>query len=282
MNPDLDSPRPQSRSAFVSAGYFLLPLNGPRDPARPWSRAGRWLGAWGLLTGIIYAVVFSVAWRWLGEYQHVRIAPMAFLLVIDLGFFGHRLLAGFTGLFAGPVSRTQPAEPIPAIATQTVIILLAILKYALLLSLPVGAVTWPADWRQYLGPGYPYVVYRPLILMPLWGRWAVQLAAIIGPPSASGSRAFQDLACGLSLRRVMLNWAGAAGLTILYCSPSLSHLAWPVMMSLGLLVAAYLVSFVLVRRDRGQTETTVLACGLACEYLFLLAYLPVARFIYWY
>lgn len=283
MNPDQDHWRTDERSAFRLAGRFLLPGRDDFAPdSRLWARAALWLPVWGLLIGIAYAGIFRGLWLWLGEYQHIRVAPMALLLAFDVGWLGYRLLAGSAAVVGAWTDRPGSAVSTLTLPVVVFVMLAIIVKFSLLVALPAGAVTWPADWRQHFRIVYPYVIYRPLILMPLWGRWAVLLASSIGRVSPEGSSRLRALAAGCRLSRIMAFWAGIAGLTIIYCSPSGYHVGWSLLLSLGMLVVAYMAAFALARRFGGQTETTVTATGWAVEIAFLLAYLPIARYIYWY
>lgn len=280
-----ETDRPALTAALGLAGRFLLPFDPAFHADHPaWRRAGAFLPVCGLFIGIMYAVVFSGVWRWLGEYQRIRFAPMAVLLVIDLGWLGYRLLQGLAAVWDSWRSRrtTSPIAVSPSLAAVVLVMLFTVLKYALLLSLPYGAKTWPADWREHLWFLYPYVIYRPLILMPLWGRWAVLLATAIGRIAPGESDRFTTLAKGSSLKMVMLYWLAASLLTVLYCSPDRNHIGWSLLIGLGILMIAYLASFALSRRFGGQTEATVMAVGAVVEFTFLLIYLPMARLIYWY
>jgi cobalamin synthase len=118
--------------------------------------------------------------------------------------------------------------------------------------------------------------------MPLWGRWAVLMAATIGRVAPSGSSRLHNIAEGNSLTMVMLYWLAACAMTVLFCSPDSTHVAWITLIGLGVLMVAYLASFALSRRFGGQTEATVMAVGAIVEFTFLLIYLPMARAIYWY
>jgi len=283
VNPEHGETSPDRRSAFRLAGGFVLPIGADRGADNPrWSRVGLWLPVWGLLIGAAYAGSFRVIWLWLGEYQHIRLAPMALLLVVDAGFLGYRLLTGAAAVVSGWHARVGAGLGPPTLATLVFVILAVLVKFSLLVSLPAGAVTWPADWREHIRAVYPYVIYRPLILMPLWGRWAMLLAGTIGRVAPEGSDRLRLIGRGSRLLMVMGWWAAIAGLTVLYCSPTRYHIGWFILISLGMLLVAYLASFVLARRFGGQTESTVTAVGWGVEIAFLLVYLPVARYIYWY
>jgi len=268
-----------SPSAFRLAACFPPALR----------RAAAWLPAWGLLIGVTYAGLFRLAWRGFGEYQRVRLAPMAVLLAADLGFFGYRLLAGAVRSLRGrrdgrgindefdvSVSSFDPTAP------AVTVLVLGLLKYSLLLSLPFGAWVWPADWREHLGWLFPAVIYRPLILMPLWGRWAMMLAVTIGRVADAGSPRLHRMAEGRGLPGVLGAWLACSGLTVVFFAATVEHVALAAILSLGMMLVAYGVSFGLARRAGGQTEATIGAAGLTVEIAFLAAYVPAARSIYWY
>ncbi len=273
--------------ALKLAGSFLLPA-GDGDAAEDtlWRTAGRWLVVWGLLFGIVYATVFRVAWKLFGEYQYIRFVPAACVLAADLAFGGYRLLWGATRIVGGrDASRDGSSAPLALPGVLTVV-LIAILKYALLLSIPVG-VTQAASsqwstWHARLGVLYPQAIYRPLILMPLWGRWAMMLAMSIGRTSPDASTRLRQMAAGVRLPLIMVYWLLCALLTVLYGGGSVGYLARGVVIGLGVMVVSYLVSFVLARQSDGQNEATVGAAGLAGEITFLCLYLSVASRIYWY
>ena len=273
---------PSRHPAFLLAARFLFPLRDQPDaetsPAL--AKAAAWLPVWGLAIGILYTLVYRVAWRWFGEQQHLRLLPPMILLIADFGWFGYRQLAAAIAVFkrAPPASATGELR----LPGATAVLLIGLLKYLLLLALPAGAMAFNADWRQYLSVLYPGVIYRPLVLMPLWGRWAMMLAFSIGRVAPGGSERLRHLAGGTRLLAIGGWWFIAGPLTVAYTSPEPVHLAYGVVIALGVLVVAYLASFALARRYDGQTETTVLAAGLIGELAFLMFYLPIARTIYWY
>jgi cobalamin synthase len=276
------SAKRQTRSSFLLVTRFLFPLRDEplSEPASAWAGTGRWLPVWGLAVGIVYAVVYRGAWKWFGEYQHLRLLPAVALLIFDFAWFGYRQLAAGVEV----LGRRQPGAAVSGAEFRSVlaVMLIGLFKFSMLLALPAGAVIWPADWRQHLSVLYPSVIYRPLVLMPLYGRWAMMLALCIGRVSPGGSERLRQMAGGARLSAIIVWWFFIGLLTVAYCSPDWGHLQYGVVIALTVLVAAYLAGFTLARRYDGQTETTVAAAGLIGELSFLAFYLPVARAIYWY
>ena len=269
-------------SSALLAARFLFPLpDRPGAEASPaWRRSVLWLPAWGLAIGILYTLVYRGAWRWFGEQQHLRLLPPFIVLIADFSWFGYRQLAAAIEVF----NRHPPATATGALRLPgaVAVLLLGLFKYLLLLALPAGPMAFNADWRQHFSVLYPGVIYRPLVLMPLWGRWAMLLALCIGRVSPGSAQRLRHLAGGARLTAVVGWWFLTGLLTVAYTSPEPLHLAYGVVISLGVLVVAYLASFALARRYDGQTETTVLAAALIGELTFLIFYLPVSRSIYWY
>jgi hypothetical protein len=289
-NPE-DSPGPSAThtapftAGFALAGRFLLPFDRTAQADNPaWSRAGAWLPVWGAVIGVVYALVFSFAWLCLGEYQHVRLGPMVVLVALDVAWLGYRLVEGTATVVASWRARehTSLVSIAPTVPVIVAIVLLILAKYTLLLCLPFGARTGAADWRQHLFFLYPAIIYRPLILMPLWGRWGVMLATTIGRSASYSHPRLKGLVDGSSLPSVLTYWLAICGLTVLYCSIDAEHMGWSILIGLGTLVVAYVASFALARRFGGQTEATLLTVGAVVEFTFLLIYLPMASAMYWY
>ena len=285
-NPDPSLKAGHARSISLAA-VFLLPVNPQlrgEDPG--WARAGRWLPLWGLVTGILYVGAFGLTWRYFGEYHGIRWIPAAAVLSVDLGFLGYRLLSGSIRLATGQKDADQRSQPLTLPATL-IVALVAILKFALLVSLRRG--TWQSApsgvWDSifgHLGFLYPPPIYRPLILMPLWGRWAMSLTLSIGRASPEASPRLKSMASRPSLPSVFGQWLFCAVLTVIYCSGSGEHVARSIIIALNLLMVAYLASFALSRKENGQTEGTVTAVGLVGEVTFLALYASLSSAIYWY
>lgn len=260
---------------LLLAREFVLSGGKGRNDDPGWAGAGHWLGVCGLLLGVLYAVMFRASWRWFGEYQYIRFVPIAIVLAVDLAWGGYRPLAAAVRLLSRGQEGQDPLRPV------VLAVLIILLKYAMLVSLPLGEAEWPG-WRARLGFLYPKPIYRPLVLMPLWGWWAASLSLCLGRvhPDAPGYLA--RMARGIRLRWVGLQWLAWTLITVLYASEAAADLAQGVVVALGVLLSAYLVSFFLARRYRGQTEETVLATVLATEFAFLLLYLPMMSNIFHY
>lgn len=283
----------------VPAARFLFPTTEFKAAESPtWTFASRWFVLWGLVIGLVYLVVFRVSWKWFGEYQGVRWLPAAAVLAIDLGYCGYRLLAGLTQLQnrAGSEQAKDPASL--TLGTLLAVMLVTITKYAMLLSLPVGRVLkanpmtdlYLPAWLSLLCPDE--VIYRPLLLMPVWGRWAVALAVSIGRIHPSEPDRLRDMASGISLKTIFAHWFGLTVFTMGYCAVVISSdgvfitsgrtLAYGLLISMVTMLSAYSSGFVLARRSGGQTESTVCVAGLAAELAFLALYLVLASRIYWF
>jgi len=282
VNPNKEIHDRNHLSAIRLAGRFLLPFREDQFGAdADWRLAGRWLIVWGLLIGILYAAVFRMTWRFFGEYQYIRFVPAACVLAIDLAFGGYRLLAAFISVVARPQTGTLTLPGVLAV------VLIALVKYAMLLSIPTGVARsmesgeW-SDWLTRFGILYPQAIYRPLVLMPLWGRWAMTLALSIGRCAPESSSRLRDMAAGVRLPLIMTYWLLGAALTVLYSSGAPHSVARGTVIALLVMVAAYATSFILARRHGGQTEVTVGATGLVSEIAFLALYLSISSRIYWY
>ncbi len=266
--------------SFLLAGRFLFPLDETRyvDDER-WRRAGWWFACWGLLIGIVYVCVLHIGWAWFGEYMQLRLGPMLCVLIADVGWCGYRLMSGAAALDLPTNESRKTGITLPVLIA---VVLVVLAKYVLLVLLPIGGKVSVADWRQYLPYVYPQVIDRPLLLMPLWGRWAMMLALSLGRIAPGGSPRLVAMSEGMNLPVILLHWLAATGLTVFYVSGSAIDIPQCFLIALSVLLCAYLTAFFLARRYGGLTQATIAAAGAVAEVVFLAAYLPVASAIYWY
>jgi hypothetical protein len=273
--PDATTDRPtQHSSALHKALAYLLP--GPAAPHLDAHRsaAAQWFVLIGLLIGIIYALLFAGIWELYGEYMRIRFLPAVFILALDVAWLGQRLVRG--------AARTADAlwpnvqQPRPSALVPTVYVLL---MFALLVSLPIGVNATAGDWRRLVGPLYPQPVLRPLVLMPIWGRWAMLLALSLGPPDVDASPLHRSVIAGVRLRTVVFWWLGAVVLTTWYCAEQ-GNVAAGLLVALLTMTAAYLTAVGLTWRFGAVCQHAVYAVGAVTELVFLLVYTPFANHIY--
>lgn len=284
-----DESRCRPISGIRAAARFLLPAPPARVPhLAGWERGSFWFLAIGLLIGASYAVLYSVSWRLFGEYEYIRWMPAATVLIADLGLGGYRLVSSAAALGSENFSNDQATSGVmpPGLIA---VVLVAVFKLAVLLSLPRGI--WPSEGMSDLGQFlhrrgwescWPNAVLRPLILMPIWGRWAMMLALTIGQSAPGASTRLSVMARGTRLSQVAAFWLVLVALTGLLSTGSWSQVGTTAIISLGVFLAAYIVSFVSARRVKGQTEATVGLAGLVGELAFLALFHGFVSRMYWY
>ncbi len=213
----------------------------------------------------------------------MRFMPATAVWLLDTVLFGLVLTmaAGQIGHLLSTRGRDDlqrsDAGGVPGMATMAMIVVL-MLKWAMLVSLPVGMQWWPSDWRRVFNFVYPRPIYRALILAPLWGRWGILLAAGIGrtargcdPVTASLCRAVRPTFILASVLVPIL-------LSGVYCSHKNNRLIG-VIMGLVVLAVTFIGTVIMTRRTSGQTRSSLLATGLLSELTFLACYLGFGRYI---
>jgi len=277
-----------------------------RPPAAEAASAIHWLVPLGLLMGLIYVGLFRAAWRLFGEVGGVRLMPAVAVWLADAVFLGWYLVYGVArtadSWSSGAKNNWEPEDERSCAARKAetgrpavgathgiglglvgLVALFAVMlvKLALWTSLPEGISGWPADWRRSLNFAYPRPVFRPLLLAPIWGRWAILLAAGIGRTAPSSAETLPGLS-GVRSPLPVLGWfAALLLLTSVYCG---RHGRWMIGCVIGLAVlgVTFLFCVVTARRFSGHTRATVFAAGLVSESFFLICYLAASQRIYYY
>ena len=268
-------------AALRAAGGLLL--LGRFDDASPsvWRAATWWFPLVGLAAGLCWMGIFRATWRICGEVGGVRLLPGLAVLLLECGVLGAAMLGAWVRTVdrlgtggADPTARglTNTAVTAPAVA------LLVVSCYVLLIALPVGQDWWPGqeDWRYYLRRVYPRVIYRPLILAPMWGRWAVLLAASVGRAAGGAPAAVGTLGRVTGPVRLLGQFAAAAALTTVYCASRQQRLVG-IIVSLMVLGVCYAWAAATARRLGGQGRDSVLSTGMIGEAGFLVFYLTLVR-----
>lgn len=255
---------------------FLLPFGDPPEAdASTWRRAACWFPLIGLLIGLLWVGVFRAVWRFYGEeVTSLRLVPAAAVLVVDVLLLGHCLFAGLAstvGALTGPRhsrERDTNAESSLNMSAVMVLLLAIVLELVLVSAIRTGAWWWPSDWRRYLNFAYPRLIYRPLLLAPLWGRWAVLLAAGVGRASTRADPAAVALSHVAGSRIVLGTFLLPLILTAVYCSRS-GNVIIGTIIALSVLGLTFVSSVIIARRGGGQTRRGMLAAGKIAELIFL-------------
>ncbi|MFQ5423890.1 MAG: adenosylcobinamide-GDP ribazoletransferase [Phycisphaerae bacterium] len=276
----ITDPPGRHRGALTDALRFLFPPGyRPVPSASPTlDRAARWFVPLGLVVGLLWAIVFRVTWRLFGETGNLRVVPALSVVLLECLFTGPFLAMGLARtahLLTGERPRRDEMDrwtPLSPVGTL-VLILTLISQYVFIVSIPAVAPWWPtpADWRSHFNFVYPQPIYRPLLLAPLWGRWALLLAATIGRPGHDADADTVALCRSMSPRRLILAAILPMVLTAIYCSRSRNFLIGII---IGMLVfgASFLVAVVMARRGGGQTRPSLFACGQIAQLALLALY----------
>lgn len=279
MDEPTQSDPPSPPGDFRRAVNFLLPLrSADAEPIAGGTYTAHWFVPIGLMIGTIYAAVFGGVWFLYGEYFGLRLLPTIILLVVDAGFFGNRLWRGAC-VTADDLCHNDGVLSRAFRPALLVLVLLIFLKAALILCLPRGQQWSIGDWRRFLLLVYPQPIYRPLILMPIWGRWAMLLALSLGRAQADEPPDFLRLMKSAKLRVVLVWLIICMALTAAYCGKG-GNVAAGLLISGITLALAYLICVILAWRLGGLTRVSVYAVGLVAEMTFLFAYIPFANRIY--
>ncbi len=248
------------------------------------SKAVHWLVPGGLLIGLAYVGLYRMSWRMFGEVAGVRLMPALAVWLLDVCVLGLPLILGaartadhWSSPRSGGARRAVRSLAVPGAVALVVVL---VLKLALWIAVPAGIAGWPTDWKRYFNWMYPWPIYRPLILAPIWGRWALGLALGIGPASSR-----HPLPAGAPEGRSIASTLGwfvlVAALTSIYCG---RHGQWVIgcLISLAVLGTTFLFCVVATRRFSGHAGFMVYAAALVAEVVFLLVYLASCQYIYRY
>lgn len=277
------APAPPDFASAQSAGdltplrlalRMLFPLGAlPDAPAGLWRRAAWWFVPLGLVVGLAWAGLFRASWKVFGEAERLRLIPALVVLVLDAAILGYCQYWGVAHVIADGAhhraSNKPDASPGVPVAATLMLVFVPLALFVLLVAVPDS--TRQSGWLEGLGLAalVPQPVFRPLILAPMWGHWAVLMAANIG--RACPGSTVTGLCEALRPGTVLLSFIPLGVLTAAYCARD-GHPLVGVIVALVVFGVTHLLSTVLGRRGGGQTEATLLASGMAAKLTFLLAY----------
>jgi hypothetical protein len=218
------------------------------------------------------------------EVTSLRLVPALGVLVVDMVFTGYCLFVGLTTTIDALTGRRHAREPehdgpvAPGMPGVMALLLAIIMELVLISAVRTGDWWWPSDWRRHLNFAYPQLIYRPLLLAPLWGRWAVLLAASLGRVASRSHPAAAGLSRAVSPKLVTLTFLMPLVMTAVYCSRS-GNLILGTIIALSVLGLTFVASVVIARRGGGQTRRSMLAAGKMAELIFLGAFIILSGYI---
>lgn len=273
--------------ALLAALQLLLCRTPPASGLDPRTARAtiRWFVPIGALIGLAWAGVFRAMWRLYGEIGELRLVPALAIVLLEAIITGRYLLLALASVEDIAARRpdatdAEALEPSPAALAQPfgawgilVLILSVVTQWTLLVSIPRVTPWWPPpeEWRSYFNFLYPQPIYRPLLLAPLWGRWAILLAGSIGRTARSAEPSIASLCAALTPGCVLRNALIPIILTCVYFSRERNFMIGAV---IGLVVfaIAYLAGVRLAHRFGGQNRLTLLAAGQIAQVTFLAVY----------
>ncbi len=263
-----EPPGPSADRGVWTAARFLFPLSTSRGDARStdWANSVRWIVPFGVVVAILWAGVFRGSWRLFGETGNLRVVPALAVVLLECLLTGPFLAMGLARtahLLAGERPRSDSLEPdTPLSPVGTLVLILAVLaQFVLIVSIPNEVGWWPADdWRTFFNFMYPKPIYRPLILAPIWGRWAILLAASIGRASRQADPTAVAVCRAMRPSRLLLHAAFPFVITAIYCSRAQNFMIGVIV---GMLVfgITYVLTVAMARRGGGQTRQSLFAAA---------------------
>ncbi|MFA6133739.1 MAG: hypothetical protein WC869_06955 [Phycisphaerae bacterium] len=235
------------------------------DEALASQPAPRFAAAWlelmivSVLWGGMSMQLWSWTWGLFGDYSGIPLMPVAVVLAIGMLLVYRRAVAALAEALGG-------SGPGQAVATSVILLVLAL---ALL-----GLKCWDPDWPQYWPRVWwwvrPQTMFRPLLLAPIWGGWAMLVTCQFRKPSQATEPAVAAFARGCSPLATTLSLAAVLSATIMY----FNHWPWT---QLGIPATAMLTAvgggLALGARQGALTRKVLLANNLLTQIAFFLAYL---------
>jgi hypothetical protein len=240
---------------FLTAGDEVLAAQLPVRFAFVWLDLMVLSGAWGGLSVLLY----SWTWGLFGDYSGIPFMPVAAVLTVGTLLLYRR-------------SVTALAESLSKTGTAVMAITCLILLVQTLCLL--GLKSWNPDFPQYLPPTWqwlrPRTMFRPLLLAPLWGGWAMLAACQFCKPGGTTEPVVAAMARGCGPAVTAMSLAAVLTATILY----FNHLPWmQLSISAMPMAVAILGGPLLGWKDGSLSRRVLLANNLLAQIAFLLAYL---------
>lgn len=256
----------------VRAGWLLLSGSDERIAAEPAERfrdAPAGLLAASLATGIASCALWAAAWRVFGEPAMTRFMPAVLTAAMLILWPLRRAVAGAIDIACGRDPSARPLAAALFVLAFTLCMVLVSLEHFHLEK------PWPA-WLAWLRLGRRYKFYRVLLLMPLWGAWAMLITPRFCRPDERTEPAVAAFARAGGPFRATICMGLLLAATIKY----FAYLPWQQLnISAAAMVTGPLAGAVLCRRTGGLTRRALLAANVATQMVFMLAYLATRNLV---
>ena len=249
---------------LLTAGPERLAAEPPRRFTHAWAELMIVSLVWGLATVGIWAA----AWKLFGEPMGRLMPAVAVAEAFTLWPF-RRALMGTVEILLGADSSLR------AMACSIFVLVLTLA----MLSLQPDYYRRDADLHWVIAWFRPWVkIYRPLILMPLWGAWAMLITPQFCRPRPNTEPAVAAFA--QSCRPVAA--AAVMGLLLAATITYFNFLPWAQLAISGATIfAAIAAGMIFCRKTGGLTRRALLAANISTQMVFLLAYLVTRNFLLW-
>ncbi|MFP4106923.1 MAG: hypothetical protein ACLFVU_12645 [Phycisphaerae bacterium] len=256
----------------LAGGYLLLTAGDERLSGQPESRFDRaWLGVLllSLVVGLAQVGLWMAAWQYFGEPTGVPIMPALAAAAIPLLWTHRRAMSELIDVLC---PRAAGRSVVAAFLTAGLVLAMLNLSadsYMSETALP-WSVAWIRPWREK--------VYRVLLLMPLWGAWAMMIVVQFGKPKGRCSGAFRRYAKGTGPLTTALLMGLLLAVTITY----FNYLPWQQLAIPMVTIATAIAAGIGLRVRQGRLRrSTILAVNMLTQVVFLLTYLVVRNHWLW-
>jgi len=243
--------------------YMLLTADDEpfcRQPARRFKYAWVELVLISLAAGLLLVGVYSGAWKLFRDYGVIIMPIAAVVAVFSLWLFRRAMLA--TAELIGGKNHTARA-----LAACVLVVMLALFLLRLRHREVPDGLYLPA-WAAWIRPYWKHE--RVLLLMPLWGAWAMIITGQFCKPNERTEPAIAAFVAGCG----PLAAAACMGLLMAASIIYFSFLSWwQLSIPLAAVLAAVVGGLVICRATGGINRRALLCGNLLTQLVFLLAYL---------
>jgi len=208
--------------------------------------------------GIAQAWLWGASWKTLGEYSGMLLMPTAVGIIVTFGGFYRQATVATADLLFG---RSQRGLAIS---------ILVMVWGLIFLTLHGLGEDWPVGYPDWIRWTRPMAVFRPLVLAPVWGAWAMMAACLFHRRTYTTQPIAAAFAQGCGVLRTALVLALVTAGSLWYFD-FLGPLQ--AVVPIASAVAAVVGGLGLSRRGRRLTRSTLLATNLLTQTVFYVAVL---------